>query len=52
MTQLGVAEVLTDKGNVTIGSVKGNLHASTKAGNIDAFISEHENVELKTDKGG
>ena len=48
---VGFSEVVTDRGNIKIGSVKGNLQVATKTGNIDTFIAEHENVELITDKG-
>ena len=47
----GVSELVTGKGNITVGSVKGSLHAATATGSIDAFMAEHENVELRTDKG-
>ena len=48
---LGLTEVHVEDGDISVGSTSGKLKAVTNSGNINANLSHHDNITLKTKEG-
>ena len=51
MSCLGLTEVNVDSGDITVCSTCGTLKAVTRSGNINASLSHHDDVVLKSREG-